>query len=113
MEFNGELTAEIKVIFAEPEKAEAEFIKGDWASVFWEIEDMADLAKNLSFAVHRQPERWVCDEKSGSCHWEKDPEGFGLYIKGETGWVMDNEHTGKITVVIDDLEVESIHKVNG
>ncbi len=112
MEFKGELTAEVKVIFAEPEKAKAEFIDGDWSSVFWDIEDMRGLAKDLSFAVHSQPEIWVCDEKSENCHWEKSPEGFGLYIKCEEGWVMDNDHTGKITVVIDDLEVESIHEIN-
>ena len=108
--FKGELKAEIEVIFSEPEKAKAEFIDGDWASVFWDIEDMESLARDLSFAVHSQPERWVCDDDSSNCHWEKSPEGFGLYIKTDEGWVMDNEHTGKIIVVIDDLEVESVYE---
>lgn len=111
MEFKGELTAEVKVIFADPEKAKAEFIDGEWSSVFWDIEDMQSLARDLSFAVHSQPERWVCDNDSQNCHWEKSPEGFGVYIKCDEGWVMNNESTGKITVVINDLEVECIHEI--
>jgi hypothetical protein len=110
--FKGELKAGIKVIFEEPEKAKAEFIDGDWSSVFWDIPDMESLARDLSFAVHSQPEQWVCDEGAKNCRYEKSPEGFGLYIKGENGWVMDNEHTGKITVVLDDLEVESVYEDN-
>jgi hypothetical protein len=110
MEFKGELTAEVKVIFSEPEKAKAEFIDGDWSSVFWDIENMKDLARDLSFAVHNQPESWVCDKDVNNCHWEKSPEGFGLFIKTGNEWVMDNENTGKITVFIADLEVESIYE---
>lgn len=112
MEFTGELRADIKVIFAEPEKAKAEFIDGDWSSVFWDIEDMESLARDLSFAVHCHPEQFIYNEVSGKGHYEKSPEGFGVYVKGENGWVMDNENTGKITVVLDDLEVESIHEIN-
>jgi len=111
MNFKGELTADVKVIFEEPEKAKAEFIDGDWSSFFWHIENMSELARDLITALHNQPEKWVCDANVENCHWEKSPEGFGVYIKSENAWVMDNEHTGKITVVIDDLEVESIHQV--
>jgi hypothetical protein len=111
MEFKGDLSAEVKVIFAEPEKAKAEFVDGDWSSVFWEIPDMESLARDIAFAIHSHPEKWVCDDEARNCHWEKSPEGFGTYIKCEDGWVMDNEHTGKITVAIDDLDIESIHEI--
>lgn len=104
--FKGELTAEVQIIFAEPEKAKAEFIDGDWRNVFWDIDSMEELTKNIAFAVHSAPERWIYDEEIGQGNYEKNPEGFGDYIKTEQGWVMDNEHTGKITVIIDDLEVE-------
>lgn len=110
MKFKGDLQAEIEVFFAEPEKAKAEFIDGDWSDYFQNIDDMEDLATKLSYAVHIQPERHVYDEKTGKGHWEKSPEGFGVYIKDGDSWVMDNEHTGKITVKIDDLEVQFMHE---
>lgn len=111
MKFKANLNAEIQVTFEDPEKAKAVFIDGDWSNTFWDIPDMESLVSDLSFAVHSQPERFVFNEETKKPHYEKSPEGFGVYIKGENGWVMDNEHTGKIIVSIDDLEVECAHEL--
>lgn len=113
MKFKAELAADTEVIFDDPEKAKAEFIDGDWNTAFWDIEDMESLARDLIFAIHQQPERHVYDEKTNKGHYEKTPEGFGKYIKHGNSWVMDNEHTGIITVTIDDLEVQCVHEIPG
>lgn len=111
MKFKAELSAEIEVTFEEPEKAKAEFIDGDWSKTFWDIPDMESLVRDLSFAVHSQPEQFIFNEETEKSHWEKSPEGFGVYIKTDDGWVMNNEHTGKIIVSIDELEVQCAHEL--
>jgi len=112
MEFTANLNAEIKVTFDNPEKAKAEFIDGDWDQTFWDIPDMESLVRDLSFALYSSPEEFIYNEETGKSHWEKSPEGFGVYIKADDAWVMDNEHTGKIIVSIDDPEVECVHEAN-
>ena len=113
MQFKGELTTEVKVIFSDPEKAKAEFIDGDWSSVFWEIEDLGDLAENLITAIHRAHAIFVCEDETDNYHHKKSPEGFGCYFydQKQRCWIMDNESTGKITVFIGDLEVECLDEV--
>lgn len=113
MKFSAEIKADVEVIFADPDKAKATFIDGDWREAFWDIDGMEDLARDLAFAVHSQPERWTYDEEQKKGYWQKSPEGFGEYIKDITSnsWIMDNEETGKITVVLDDMDIEGVCEV--
>ena len=110
MIIKGELTTEVKVTFSDPAKAKAVFIDGDWKGVFWPIEDMEELTKDLVHTIHQQPELNVFNEETNESQRQKQTEGFGTYIKNEGHWVMDSEETGKISVFIGDLSVESTYE---
>lgn len=104
MRFDGEVSHVTSITFSDPEKAKAEFIDGDWSDYFWEIDDMEDLATNIIQAVHNEQEISEIDSQDKYV-MKRSPEGFGVYLKDGNDWVMDNEHTGKITVTIYSLEV--------
>ena len=96
---------EVDVIFEEPEKAEAYFIKGDcWKSVFWTIFDLADLAEHISYRFHNESTQWDKDLESYTTFLE----GFGKFVKSDDGtWRTRPPRTNRSSVILSVNEQEA------
>ena len=68
---------EIDVVFEDPEKAEAYFVRGDWKNHFYEAADLDAVAEALSHGFHHETDQW---DNEAKC-WFKFVEGFGKLVK--------------------------------
>jgi hypothetical protein len=106
-EFRTSFEMEIDVSFADPEKAKAYFIDGEWKDSFWEIDDMEELAKYIAHSFHVEGDRYDAERKA----IVRSAEGFGDYILGDSGlYHLDEtsaEYVGGITVRYE-MELEPV-----
>ncbi|MDP2566481.1 hypothetical protein [Pseudoalteromonas marina] len=73
MKFKNTIQCEIEIDFKDKAKAKAFFIDGDWSDVFYEIDDLEELAGILASLFNNAPERL------GKGLY-RSIEGFGDYI---------------------------------
>ena len=95
-----------RVEFKDPEKAKEYFIDGRWKDVFYKLDDLNELAKNLAYDIYQSEAVW----RDGIA---KFVEGFGHFLKGESRgeWIIKDPDHGEIVVFIGDIDVSSCETV--
>lgn len=95
--FNIVFNMEISVNFESPELIEKYFINGPWNEVFYKVNDLEDLAKDISFAFHNEEDKWDNTAKQ----FYRSIEGFGRYYKqSDDSYILDNESLEEIGSMI-------------
>lgn len=96
--FKSTLETEIEIIFTDPESAEKCFCGKDWRNIFWDLDDLQEVAEHLSESFQNTPDEWSNKDMKIA----KFIEGFGTFIE-ENGYYTntpESQEGGKIKIKV-------------